>query len=311
MSIRRLSSLPISVKVSAQEVSAQRLTWQNLELATRAIHRDGLVILEDVIEHSQLDALNRRMVADALILQSAGDASPYNYNKGNIQQDPPTTKQYFHPSIFLNPLATQVTSSILGPRPRISFVSGNSALPPTPGSPPQSQPIHSDADIDHPNCPFALVVNVGLIDMTPENGSTEVWLGTHLNSGPATQEGKHGERASGRIKEALLAERAKERPPSQPTVKKGSIIIRDLRLWHGGKPNFTDVTRVMLAMIHFAPWYRSVVYVDIRVRKRFGFVLTRGIETQCKSNSRKICDQFWTSIGQSFRSRLHSCRRRT
>ena len=253
-----LSSVPITVKVSPQEVAAKSLTWQNLELATRAIHRDGLVVLEDVIEHSKLDALNQKMVEDALKLQSAGDASPYNYNKGNIQQDPPTTKQYFEPSIFLNPLATQVTSSILGPRPRLSFLSGNTALPPTPDSPPQSQPIHSDADIDHPNCPFALVVNVCLIDMTPENGSTEVWLGSHLNSGPTAQEGKHGERASGRIKETLLAERALERPPSQPTVKKGSIIVRDLRLWHGGKPNLTNAPRVMLAMIHFAPWYRLV-----------------------------------------------------
>jgi ectoine hydroxylase-related dioxygenase (phytanoyl-CoA dioxygenase family) len=289
--MRRLSSFPISVKVSPQEVSAKSLTWQNLELATRAIHRDGLVVLEDVIEHSKLDALNRKMVEDALKLQSAGDASPYNYNKGNIQQDPPSTKQYFEPSIFLNPLATQVTSSILGPRPRMSFLSGNSALPPTPDSPPQSQPIHSDADFDHPNSPFALVVNVGLVEMAPENGSTEVWLGSHLNSGPATQEGKHGERASGRIKEALLVERAKERPPSQPTVKKGSIIIRDLRLWHGGKPNFTNATRVMLAMIHFAPWYRLVIHEDIRVREIFACALTHAIETPWKSNLRKICDK--------------------
>lgn len=274
MSPRQLSSLPISVKVSPQEVSAKCLTWQNLELATRAIHRDGLVVLEDVIEHSKLDRLNLKMAEDALKLQAAGDASPYNYNKGNIQQDPPTTKQYFEPSIFLNPLATQVTSSILGPRPRLSFLSGNTALPPTADSPPQSQPIHSDADIDHPNCPFALVVNVGLVDMTPENGSTEVWLGSHLNSGPAMQEGKHGERTSGRIKQALLVVRATERPPSQPMVKKGSIIIRDLRLWHGGKPNLTNKIRVMLAMIHFAPWYRLVGPGEVRLRWMFDIKLT-------------------------------------
>ncbi|KAG9004290.1 hypothetical protein FRB94_006829 [Tulasnella sp. JGI-2019a] len=122
----------------------------------------------------------------------------------------------------IDPLATQVTSSVLGPLPRLSFISGNTALPPTATLPPASQPTHSDADIDHPACPFALVVNVPLVEMTPENGSTEVWLGTH-NAGLAVQEGKHGERASGRIKADFLEARRKERGPSQPVVKKGLL----------------------------------------------------------------------------------------
>src|SRR4051794_19012589 len=141
---------------------------------------------------------------------------PANQPNRNIQQDPPLVKKYFEPSIFLNPLATQVTSSVLGPKPRLSFISGNSALPPTPGTEPQSQPVHSDADFDHPNSPFALVVNIPLVDMHPENGSTEVWLGTHATSDKGAQEGDHGERASGRIKMELLEERSLERPPSQP-----------------------------------------------------------------------------------------------
>jgi hypothetical protein len=85
----------------------------------------------------------------------------------------------------------------------------------------------------------------------PENGSTEVWLGTHQGTTIADQEGEHGDRASGRIKQNLLAARREVRPPSQPVVKKGSIIVRDLRLWHGGKPNLGKDPRVMLAMSKF------------------------------------------------------------
>jgi hypothetical protein len=59
------------------------------------------------------------MVSDALKLQSAGDASPYYYNKGNIQQEPPLTTSNFSPSIFLNPLARQVIHSVLDPRSRL------------------------------------------------------------------------------------------------------------------------------------------------------------------------------------------------
>lgn len=133
---------------------------------------------------------------------------------------------------------------------------------PTPS--PQRQPVHSDADFAHPSHPFALVVNVPLIDFTPENGSTELWLGTHTGelSGLQVQEGAHGDRASGRIKEHLLVERRNVRGPSQPSISKGSIVVRDLRLWHAGMPNWTDEVRVMLAMIHFAPWYRNPMRLE-------------------------------------------------
>ncbi|OMP82463.1 hypothetical protein BK809_0006773 [Diplodia seriata] len=262
----QLPSEPLSVKVSDAEVNAGKLDWRNVEIATRALHRDGLVVLEGLIRHEKLDKLNRKMVEDAYVLQAMGDDGPFNYNKGNIQQDPPLTKQWWEPSIFVNPIVTQVTSTTLGPDPRMSFISGNTALGPSTdgdGDPPQAQPTHTDADFDHPSSPFALVVNVPLVTMTPANGSTEVWLGTHAGSDLSVQEGRHGERASGRIREELLRRRREERPPCQPVVPKGAVVVRDLRLWHGGMPNLSKDPRVMLAMIHFAPWYRNPMLVEM------------------------------------------------
>jgi len=91
---------------------------------------------------------------------------------------------------------------------------------------------------------------VPLITFTPDNGSTEIWLGTHTGelSGSKVQEGAHGERASGRIMQHLLERRGIVRGPCQPVIKKGSIVIRDLRLWHAGMPNTTNDVRIMLAM---------------------------------------------------------------
>ena len=142
-----------------------------------------------------------------------------------------------------------------------------------------SQPVHSDADFAHPDHPFALVINVPLITMTPENGSTEVWLGTHTDSGLHVQEGAHGERASGRINLDELEKRRVERPPCRPIVPKGSLVIRDLRLWHAGIGNQTEVPRIMLAMskstlplnlqsslrstVHFASWYRNPMKLEL------------------------------------------------
>ncbi|KAK4545014.1 hypothetical protein LTR36_003565 [Oleoguttula mirabilis] len=205
------------------------------------------------------------MVQDARALQARGKDMPFNYNVGNIQQAPPPVREHFHTSIFLNPIASQIMTGLLGPKPKWTFCSGNSAMPPAPGAQPQRQPVHADADFAHPTHPFALVVNVPLIGFTPENGSTECWLGTHMGelAGLKVQEGEHGDRASGRIKAPLLEQRRQVRGPSQPVIEKGSIVIRDLRLWHAGMPNRTEDVRVMLAMIHFAPWYRNPMKLEL------------------------------------------------
>ncbi|RPB03678.1 hypothetical protein L873DRAFT_1825967 [Choiromyces venosus 120613-1] len=253
----QLSSIPLTITPSEEEARAGRLTPQNLELAIRSLHVDGLVVVENVIERSKLDYLNTKMVSDAYELANRDDDSPFNYNKG-----PPPTKPYFDPSIFLNPIATQITSTHLGPKPKYTFLSGNTALPPTPASPPLAQPTHSDADFAHPSYPFSLIINVPLVDMTPKSGATEIWLGTHTYD-ISVQEGAHGERASGRVKKEPLEERRGVRPLVQAVVEKGSIVVRDLRLWHGGMPNLGNVPRVMIAMIHFAPWFRNPMKLEL------------------------------------------------
>ncbi|EAA33938.1 phytanoyl-CoA dioxygenase [Neurospora crassa OR74A] len=262
-------NLPHVIKPSLAEQQQRQLSPRNLEAAVRHMHRDGLVVVEDAVPLNDLDHLNRKMVQDARTLQARGKDGPFNYNQGNLQQDAPPVAEYFSTSVFANPIATQITSHVLGPRPKWTFCSANAAMPPLPGADPQRQPVHSDADFAHPAHPFALVINVPLITMTPDNGSTELWLGTHNlagedSSGHAAQEGAHGERASGRIRPELLARRAAVRAPCQPTVRKGSIVVRDLRLWHAGMPNRTSgEVRIMLAMIHFAPWYRNRMRLEL------------------------------------------------
>lgn len=89
-----------------------------------------------------------------------------------------------------------------------------------------------------------LSLHLSFIHLTTQ----EIWLGTQTATTVSDQLGAHGDRASGRIIPSLLEARRAIRAPCQPVVKKGSVIIRDLRLWHGGKPNLTDEPRVMLAM---------------------------------------------------------------
>jgi len=95
----RLSSTPISILPSPSEIKNGQLNQRNLEMAIRALCRDGLVVIEDLVPHAPLDRLNVKMVEDAYELQSRKD-SPFNYNKGNIQQDPPMTAEWFSEAIY-------------------------------------------------------------------------------------------------------------------------------------------------------------------------------------------------------------------
>jgi hypothetical protein len=98
-----LSSTPISITPSPSEVQNGVLNQRNLEIAIRVLSRDGLVVLEDMIDHAILDHLNKKMVKEAYVLQARKD-SPFNYNKGNIQQDPPMTKEWFSDEVFVSEL---------------------------------------------------------------------------------------------------------------------------------------------------------------------------------------------------------------
>ena len=46
-------------------------------------------------------------------------------------------------------------------------------------------------------------------------------------------------------------------PPLQPSVRCGGVLIRDIRLWHRGMPNYTGTPRPMIAMIHWISWWSS------------------------------------------------------
>lgn len=97
-----LPNTPFVIKPSSQEIKNKALGARNLEAAVRHVHRDGLVVVEDVVPHDHLDHLNKKMVQDARTLQSRGKDGPSNYNQGNLQQDAPPVAEFFYPSIFIS-----------------------------------------------------------------------------------------------------------------------------------------------------------------------------------------------------------------
>jgi hypothetical protein len=138
----------------------------------------------------------------------------------------PLSPSLIFPSIIANPLATTIISHMLSPSPRFRFLSANTAFK-TPTSKRRRQPVHVDVHFKPLlNIPFGFCININLIDVDPEHGSTEVWLGSHLD----TSWQYEAEEGSSVILIEMLEEREKFNPPMQPTLPKGSLIIRDLRL---------------------------------------------------------------------------------
>ena len=154
--------------------------------------------------------------------------------------------------MLLNPWVISVTSTVLGPGVKNVMYGGNTALP---GD--QRQPVHSDVghlwpieSLEAPHPPAQLVVNVLTVDVSPENGATELWPGTHRELGVGVGDDI-------KIPQDLLEQRRASAPPFQPTFCRGSVLIRDIRLWHAGMPNRTSEPRPMIAMIHASAWLET------------------------------------------------------
>jgi hypothetical protein len=238
----------ITIDLSADDRAAGRLSGENLLTAVDALRHDGYVVLNDVVDPAHLDLLHEQMIADLDALQARPDA-PYNWNVGNLQQDPPPFPPYLFGDVLLNPFVVSVTSAVLGPKVKNVMYGGNTALPSD-----QRQPVHADVGhlwpldvLETPHPAAQLVVNVLTVDVSPENGATELWPGTHRELGVGVGDDI-------KIPPQALEARRAICPPIQPTFRRGSVLIRDIRLWHAGMPNRTAAPRPMIAMIHTSEW---------------------------------------------------------
>ena len=240
----------VLIELTPEELQSKRIGSHNLQAAVEALHRDGLVVLKNAVNVEHLDKLNARMVPEARELYSRPTTHRnFGSTTGNIQQEPVLESGYVFEDVIANPWAADVIQCMLGPRPALRFYSANTAFKAT-----GRQPPHIDIGFDFPRVPFGYCVNVNLIDTSPTNGATEVWLGSHTDTDVNVLDPsvKHKQ-----IRADLLEKRRRISPPVQPSLPKGSLIIRDFRLWHAGMPNKTEDPRVMLVSVQFPHWYRS------------------------------------------------------
>jgi ectoine hydroxylase-related dioxygenase (phytanoyl-CoA dioxygenase family) len=141
------------------------------------------------------------------------------------------------------------------------------------------QTVHADMAYNFPQMPCTVTANYYLKDASPANGSTELWLGSsrdttfrdHKACRPAgpdadplmpqkislhTEDDNYAMEANFGVRDDCREARRSFAPPIQPSVKGGSVMLRDLRLWHAGIANPSNKTRIMLNFIHTPWWYQ-------------------------------------------------------
>ncbi|RMY09405.1 hypothetical protein D0868_04265 [Hortaea werneckii] len=167
-----------TVYVSDQSREIGFATPETIAEALTYLHRDGVLVLGNAIEVEHLDRLREQLQPEA---EEIAKNPTHHFNFGrhtrNMDQAPPTMVDLMFEDVWAKRIAVSILQSLLGPNLMCHYANGNTALKAE-----GRQPVHSDIDKPHPLYPFAYAINIPLSDMNVENGSTELWPGSHRES---------------------------------------------------------------------------------------------------------------------------------
>jgi hypothetical protein len=238
--------------VSDGELMSGKTSFETIQAAVECFNTNGFVILQNAVPHAILDKFSFQMQADARIkLADLNLVFNQGNKKTNFSVSPPLSKQWLLEEVWANRHAVAIMENIIGPKPQLAFASSNIVFPSEGDS--ARQAVHCDSYSVHRDFPVCIEVFFYLEEVDVGNGSTELWPGSH-RGWDIDDQCEHGR---GWIKESVFKKRAELSPPIQCTIPKGSICLRDMRLWHAGMPNNSNDLRIMLGFIYFPRWFRS------------------------------------------------------
>lgn len=219
------------MKISATEIKRQSLDPDTRAEAVRQVRESGLVVLEETMSREWTDNM-----------REAWDGHLEGRAPGDLLSMP-----FIDPLAIENPWGVQIMEAMIGKDfwAKLPYHC-NSTAP----NWPETQVIHRDQLHLFPDLPIAMpphmmVIHIPLVDFTEENGSTEVWPGTHL----VTDHEVIVDPADiGRV--GGLEARAATMPSIRVNMPAGSTLVRDMRVWHRAMPNRTDQRRTMLSLVY-------------------------------------------------------------
>ena len=236
----------------------------DVEKIVETFDRDGFVLVGDILNEEQTDFLAsgcNEAIEEILALDddSRGNRGSHRYSFGGSSR---TRSQLHQPAwqMMLNQdIVIDLVSAIFRSNKFIlRAASGDFCLPGAVGY----QPLHSDVGdfVSQEKSPFSafqdprgvvkirdlpcpyVCVNFLPQDITKLNGPTRQIPGTQNSRAKIP---------------SLEAEPEWMRLSTVCPAPAGSIMIRDVRAWHGGTPNLSDATRAIPNLEFYAPWFRE------------------------------------------------------
>ncbi|GAA4980663.1 phytanoyl-CoA dioxygenase family protein [Actinopolymorpha pittospori] len=233
--------------LDAARVDGADLDADTLTRALRTLRDAGMLVIAHAYTAEQVGRLRRSY--DALLRRELGaeETARVQPTDGarHVQMQMPLVPPFSDVETVAHTVVVRILSAVLGESFHCCYYNSNTAFP---GS--THQRVHRDtnpvfaSEQSVPTPTTALVLNIPLCDFTVENGATEVWPGSHLIVDTAADTGPGAD----------LTTRAQALASTRVDVPTGSVVLRDLRLWHRGVPNHSDAARSMLAVVYQRGW---------------------------------------------------------
>jgi hypothetical protein len=241
--------LNMQIHLTEQELISKQLHPETLEIAVEQVRANGYIVFAGVLSEEKIARL--REAFDSLFDEYIARKG-YNVGKNRAQMHLPFVEPFIDEDVVCHPFVVQVIERLLGPGSRCVYLASDTAMP---GS--EYQNVHCDTmplfpELAVPLPVHSLVVNIPLVNVTDENGPIEIWPGgTHQNPDQANHD-----TLDGSVNPHLHIVRAAEHMLSEKVhMTAGSILIRDIRMWHRGTPNRSNDRRTNLALIYNRHWY--------------------------------------------------------
>ena len=244
-------------------------TPDQIDDITRVFYRDGFVVVKEALTPQQLDFM--RGGVDRVVHQMmahdkhrVGNRGSHRYSFGGASLSGHLVHEPEWAMLIDLPTVTPILKSLFGSKDYIARGGGGDfCLPGTV----EYQPLHADmsdrrtgtrpdgtaftfGSFHDPRgiltyrdlpCPY-ICCNYAMVDMNPINGP--------IRQIPGTQHTRETIPSLDDEPEWMKLSTVCPAPA-------GSVIIRDIRCWHGGTPNLSDEVRALPNCEYYAPWFRE------------------------------------------------------